>query len=335
MAYKGALMVDDEILFKSFTRCRELGALPLVHAENGDAVYLLQQEMLARGITGPEGHALSRPPHVEGEAANRAIMIAETVGVPLYIVHTSCKQAHDAIKRARDNGLRVFGEPLAQHLVLDESEYYSKDWEHSAARVMSPPFRSKDHQKSLWDGLISGSMQVIATDHCAFNLDQKKMGLDNFTMIPNGTGGLEERLKVIWTAGVNTGRLTPEEFVATTSTNAAKIYNVYPQKGVIQAGADADIVVFDPKATSTIRAANQFSALDVNVFEGFECEGMPVVTVSHGEVVYKNGSLDVERGRGRRIERKPNAPYFDAQSKWNLTTRVQGVDREVQKMQTP
>ena len=266
MAYKGALMVDDEILFKSFSRCRDLGAMPTVHAENGDAVFLLQQQLLNQGITGPEGHELSRPPHVEGEAANRAIMIAQTVGVPVYIVHTSCREAHEAIKRARDDGQRVYGEPLAQHLVLDKSVYDSRDWDYAASRVMSPPFRSKEHQKSLWDGLTSGSLQVVATDHCAFKLEQKRMGLDNFTMIPNGTGGIEERLKVLWTHGVVKGHLTPNEFVAVTSTNCARIYNIYPRKGWIGEGADADIVILDPKATSTIRQANQVSALDVNVF---------------------------------------------------------------------
>jgi dihydropyrimidinase len=226
MAYKGAIMIDDEIMFKSFSRCRDLGALPLVHAENGEAVYLLQQQMLNDGIFGPEGHALSRPPEVEAEATNRAIMIAHAVGVPVYIVHTSCKQAHEAIRRARDSGQRVYGEPLIQHLTLDDSVYQHSDWAHAAARVMSPPFRSKDHQKSLWDGLRSGSLQVVATDHCCFKLEQKRMGIDNFTMIPNGTGGIEDRLAVLWTHRVRTGLLTMNEFVAVTSANAAKIQHL-------------------------------------------------------------------------------------------------------------
>ncbi|MFO1038240.1 MAG: dihydropyrimidinase [Geminicoccaceae bacterium] len=335
MAYKGALMVDDEILFRSFSRCRDLGALPMVHAENGDAVWLLQQQLLAQGITGPEGHALSRPPHVEAEAANRAIMIAQTVGVPLYVVHTSCREAHDAIKRARDNGLRVYGEPLAQHLVLDEGEYYNRDWEYAAARVMSPPFRSKEHQKSLWDGLISGSLQVVATDHCAFTIEQKKMGLDNFTKIPNGTGGLEERLKVIWHHGVGTGRLTPSEFVAVTSTNAAKIYNVYPRKGVVQAGSDADLVIWDPQATHTIRKATHHTRLDVNVFEGMQVKGVPAVTICNGRVVWRNNSLNVERGQGQKVPRPPRADIFQAQDKVNEINRPHPVHREVHAAQTP
>ena len=210
MAYKGALMVDDEQMFASFSRCAELGAMPLVHAENGEVVAALQKHYLAKGITGPEGHALSRPPEVEGEAANRAIMLADQAGVPLYIVHTSSIEAHEAIRRARSLGKRVYGEPLIQHLVLDESEYYNKDWKHAARRVMSPPFRDKVHQDDLWNGLRAGSLQVVATDHCAFTTKQKELGLGDFTKIPNGTGGLEDRMSVLWTYGVETGRSDPE-----------------------------------------------------------------------------------------------------------------------------
>ena len=184
-----------------------------------------------RATTGPRRHAYSRPPEVEGEATNRAIMIADMAGVPVYIVHTSCEQAHEAIRRARQKGMRVYGEPLIQHLVLDETEYFNKDWDYAARRVMSPPFRSKQHQDSLWAGLQSGSLQVVATDHCAFTTAQKRSGIGNFAKIPNGTGGLEDRLPVLWTKGVNTGRLTMNEFVAVTSTNIAKILNCYPQEG--------------------------------------------------------------------------------------------------------
>jgi dihydropyrimidinase len=335
MAYKGALMVDDEVMFQSFSRCRELGALPLVHAENGEAVFRLQQSLLAQGITGPEGHALSRPPHVEAEAVTRAIMLARITGVPLYIVHTSCRETAEAIARARAAGQRVFGEPLAQYLVLDESVYRSDDWAFAASRVMSPPFRSKEHQDALWAGLMSGQLQVTATDHCAFTLEQKKLGRDNFTMIPNGTGGLEERLKILWHFGVGTGRLTPEEFVAVTSTNCAKIFNLYPQKGAIVAGADADLVVWDPAAEHTIRQKTHHSKLDVNVFEGITVKGVPKVTVSQGKVVWRDGQLDVQRGAGRNIPRPPAAPMFEAQSRWNELTRPQPVSRTVHLQQTP
>ena len=289
MAYKGALMVNDEEMFASFSRCAELGAMPLVHAENGEVVAALQKHYLAKGITGPEGHALSRPPDVEGEAANRAIMLADQAGVPLYIVHTSCIQAHEAIARARALGKRVYGEPLIQHLVLDESEYYNKDWKHAARRVMSPPFRDKIHQDDLWNGLRAGSLQVVATDHCAFTTKQKELGLGDFTKIPNGTGGLEDRMPVLWTYGVETGRLTPNEFVAVTSTNIARILNLYPRKGAILPGADADITVWDPKANKTISARTQVSVIDYNVFEGTKVTGLPRYTLSRGEVVFRDG----------------------------------------------
>jgi dihydropyrimidinase len=335
MAYKGALMVDDEIMFQSFARCRDLGALPLVHAENGEAVFLLQQQLLAQGITGPEGHALSRPPAVEGEAANRAIMIARLVGVPVYIVHTSCREAHEAIARARAAGQRVYGEPLAQHLVLDESVYGSPDWDLAASRVMSPPFRGAEHRASLWDGLAAGSLHVVATDHAAFLKEQKRMGVDNFTRIPNGTGGLEERMKVVWHHGVNSGRLTPSEFVAVTSANCAKIFNVYPRKGAVMVGSDADLVVWDPTATHTIRQATHQSRLDVNVFEGITVKGVPKVTLSRGKVVWKDGALNVTRGAGRLVRRPPQAAPFAAQAVLNEAARPHPVRRRPSPQQTP
>ena len=327
MAYKGALMVNDDELYNSFKRCAELGALPLVHAENGDVVARLQADLLARGVTGPEGHSYSRPPEVEGEAANRAIMIADMAGVPLYIVHVSCEQTHDAIRRARLAGQRVYGEPLVQYLVLDDSEYQNKDWNHAAGRVMSPPFRNKKHQDSLWAGLQSGTLSVVATDHCAFTLKQKQNGLKNFTMIPNGTGGLEDRLPVLWTAGVNTGRLTKEEFVAATSTNIARILNIYPRKGAVRAGSDADIVIWDPKATKHITAKNQVSRIDYNVFEGFTCVGGPRTVISRGRVAWEQGNFHAKAGDGTYIERPANPPVHQANAIWKGITQPKGVQR--------
>ncbi|WP_281856303.1 dihydropyrimidinase [Litoreibacter halocynthiae] len=328
MAYKGALMVEDDEMFASFKRCAELGALPLVHAENGDIVQELQQKYLAEGITGPEGHAYSRPPEVEGEAANRAIMIADAAGTPLYIVHVSCEQAHEAIRRARQKGMRVYGEPLIQHLTLDETEYFNKDWQYAARRVMSPPFRSKEHQASLWAGLSSGSLQVVATDHAAFTDKQKQMGLDNFTTIPNGTGGLEERMAMLWTTGVETGRLTPEEFVAATSTNIAKILNIYPMKGGIAVGGDADVVVWDPTISREIAVSTQKSIIDYNVFEGMTVTAQARYTLSRGEVVWAYGqNSQPQPGRGKFVRRPAFASASQALSKWKSLNTPRKIER--------
>ncbi len=327
MAYKGALMVDDDEMFSSFQRCADLGALPLVHAENGDVVAQMTAKLLAQGNNGPEAHAYSRPPEVEGEATNRAIMIADMAGVPVYIVHTSCEQAHEAIRRARQAGKRVYGEPLIQHLVLDESEYFNRDWDYAARRVMSPPFRNNQHQDSLWAGLASGSLQVVATDHCAFTTAQKRNGIGNFAKIPNGTGGLEDRMPVLWTKGVNTGRLTMNEFVAVTSTNIAKILNMYPKKGAILVGADADLVVWDPKRKKTISAAKQQSAIDYNVFEGIEVEGLPRFTLTRGQVAVTEDTVSAEQGHGQFVAREAKNPVNRALSTWKEITAPRKVER--------
>ena len=327
MAYKGALMVNDDEMFSSFPRCADLGALPLVHAENGDVVAAMTQKLLAEGNNGPEGHAYSRPPEVEGEATNRAIMIADMAGVPLYVVHVSCEQAHEAIRRARQKGMRVWGEPLVQHLTLDESEYFNRDWDYAARRVMSPPFRNKQHQDSLWAGLQAGSLSVVATDHCAFTTAQKRNGVGNFAKIPNGTGGLEDRLPVLWTKGVNTGRLTMNEFVAVTSTNIAKILNCYPQKGAILVGADADIVVWDPKRTKTVSAKTQQSVIDYNVFEGFELTGLPRFTLTRGHVAVTEGKIDAQPGHGKFVAREAKNPVNRALSQWKEISAPRKVER--------
>ena len=327
MAYKGALMVDDDTLFRSFKTCAELGATALVHAENGDVVAQMQDLYIGQGRTGPEFHAHSRPPEVEGEAANRAIMIADMAGCPLYVVHTSCKPAHEAIARARASGKRVYGEPLIQHLVLDETDYLNRDWDHAAQRVMSPPFRAKEHQESLWAGLQAGSLQVVATDHCSFTTEQKRMGRDDFRLIPNGTGGLEDRMPVLWTAGVNTGRLTPNEFVAVTSANAARILNCYPRKGTIRPGADADVVIWDPAATKTISAKSQVSRIDYNVFDGFAVKGLPVRVYLRGRLAAKDGEVLAERGWGRFIPRPPLPAPAAALRTFKAQTAPRPIDR--------
>nr|WP_314546826.1 dihydropyrimidinase [uncultured Massilia sp.] len=308
MAYKNAIMADDETLVKSFRRSLALGAIPTVHAENGELVYQLQRELLAKGIRGPEAHPLSRPPEVEAEAANRAIAIANVLGTPVYIVHVSCAESLDAIARARARGQRVYGEALAGHLVIDDSVYRSPDLEYARAHVMSPPFRAPHHQAALWQGLQGGNLHTTATDHCTFCAAQKAAGQDDFTRIPNGCGGVEERMAVVWDAGVGTGRLTPSEFVRVTSTNAAQIFNIYPRKGHVAVGADADLVVWDPLATRTLSAATQHSQGGFNVFEGRTVRGVPTHTVAAGKVVYADGDLRAERGAGRYVERPAFAP---------------------------
>ncbi len=312
MAYKNAIMCDDETLVNSFRRALELGAMPTVHAENGELVYLLQQEVVKMGITGPEGHPLSRPPMVEGEAANRAIAIADVLGVPIYIVHVSCIEAAEAIARARARGQRVYGEVLAGHLVIDDSVYRHPDFATAAAHVMSPPFRPKGHQEMLWRGLQSGQLHTTATDHCVFCAPQKAAGRDNFTQIPNGCGGVEDRMRVIWDAGVNSGRLTPSEFVAITSANCAKLFNLYPQKGCIVEGADADIVLWDPQATKTISVKTQFSKGDFNIFEGRTVRGLASHTLSQGRLVWADGDLRAVPGAGRYVKRPAFGPNFQA-----------------------
>jgi len=315
MAYKGAIMADDEILVNSFTRARELGAICTVHAENGELVYRLQQEIYEKGLHGPEGHPLSRPPEVEGEAANRAIRIAQVLDVPLYLVHTSCRDSLESISRARMEGQRVYGEVLAQHLVIDDSVYRNEDWRSAAHYVMSPPFRPAGHQDALWRGLQAGMLQTTATDHCCFCTPQKEMGKDDFRKIPNGTAGIEDRMSVLWHHGVRTGKLTPEEFVAVTSSNTAQIFNIYPRKGAIQVGADADLVVWDPNSTRTISAETHHQNIDFNIFEGMEVTGNAATTISQGKVVWADGELRSVEGAGRYIKRPPFATYYDAVNK--------------------
>ena len=327
LAYKGSLMVNDDELFASFSRCAELGALPLVHAENGDVVAEMTARLLAAGNTGPEAHAYSRPSQVEGEATNRAIMIADMAGVPLYVVHTSCEESHEAIRRARQAGKRVWGEPLIQFLTLDESEYFNQDWDHAARRVMSPPFRSKKHQDSLWAGLQAGSLSVVATDHCSFTTAQKRAGLKDFSKIPNGTGGLEDRMPMLWTHGVGTGRITMNEFVAVTSTNIAKILNTYPKKGAVLVGADADLVVWDPEKEKTITAKTQQSVIDYNVFEGKHVKGLPRFTLTRGQVAVYDGEIRTQEGHGEFVARAPNPAVNRALSQWKELTAPRPIVR--------
>ena len=327
MAYKNAIMCDDETLVNSFKRCLELGAMPTVHAENGELVFLLQREVAAMGIKGPEGHPLSRPPMVEGEAANRAIAIADVLNVPIYIVHVSCIEAAESIARARARGQRVFGEVLAGHLVVNDSVYRDPDFATAAAHVMSPPFRPQGHQEHLWRALQAGNLHTTATDHCTFCAAQKAAGKEDFAKIPNGCGGIEERMAVLWDEGVNTGRLTPSEFVAITSANTAKLFNLYPRKGCIVPGADADLVLWDPAGSKTISAKTQFSKGDFNIFEGRSVRGVPSHTIAHGELAYVQGELRAVQGRGRYLKRPAFSDNFAAAKLRAQSLELRAVQR--------
>ena len=303
MAYRGAIGVDDPELIEVMKTAKSLGALTTVHAEHGDMVVELQNKLMAEGKSGPKYHAQSRPSPIEGEATARAIMLARMTGEPLYVVHVTCTEALTAIAEARARGQQVFGETCPQYLLLDDSVYDKPDFE-GAAYVMSPPIRPKGHQEPLWGALRAGILQVLATDHCPFNQHgQKDMGKDDFRSIPNGAAGIENRLSLMYTYGVGAGRLNLHEFVDLTSTRAAKIFGLYPRKGSISVGADADLVVWDPTASSVISAKTHHHRCDRNIFEGFETKGGASTVVVNGRIQYHDGNLDVERGAGRYLKR--------------------------------
>lgn len=301
--YRGNLMLEPEKMLASFALARELGCLPTVHAENDEIIVYLQQKLLARGIGHPKGHALSRPPIAEGEATHRAIVLAGVAGAPLYVVHMSCAEALAAVTTAQEAGQEVHAESLAGHLLLDEDVYFTEDAEIAARYVMSPPYRTREHREALWQGLSDGRIKVTGSDNCTYMQAQKNRGLTDFTKIPNGSAGLEDRLRILWSEGVAKGRLTPEQFVAVTSTNAAKIFNIHPRKGVIAPGADADIVLWDPQAKHTVSAATHRQATDYSVFEGMTFTGSPRTTLLAGEVVFAQGEVTARAGQGRYIPR--------------------------------
>ena len=303
MAYRGAIGVDDYELIQVMCTAKELGALTTVHAEHGDMVVHLQEKLFAEGKIEPKYHAQSRPAPVEGEATSRAIMLARMTNEPLYVVHVTCKESVAAIAEARSRGQNVIGETCPQYLLLDDSIYDQPDFS-GAAAVMSPPIRPKGHQEPLWEALRDGTLEVVATDHCPFNLvGQKDMGKDDFRIIPNGAAGIQHRLALMYTYGVMEERLDLNQFVNLTSTRAAKIFGLYPRKGSITVGADADLVVWDPAATGTISAKTHHHKVDTNIFEGFKTKGAPTTVVVNGRVQFQDGDLRVERGAGRYLKR--------------------------------
>src|ERR671918_1160752 len=291
MAYKGALMVDDETLFRTMEVAADTGALVMVHAENGDAIDVLVQQTLAAGNTAPHFHALTRPPELEGEATNRAIQLARIAGAPLYVVHVSCREAVEPIARAREQGWDVWGETCTQYFFVDYTFLERPDFD-GAKYVYTPPPRPKEHQEVLWHAVRSDILSAISTDHCAFLWDgQKTLGKDDFSKIPNGGPGLENRLHMIHEFGVRTGRITLNRMVELLCTNPAKLFGLYPRKGTIAVGCDADLVVFDPEKRHTITAANQQSKTDYNLYEGTEVVGDVETVLLRGRVIVDGGEV--------------------------------------------
>jgi dihydropyrimidinase len=303
MAYKGALMVDDETLFRTMQVAAETGALVMVHAENGDAIDVLVKEALAAGNTEPKYHALTRPPETEGEATNRAIQLSRVAGSPLYVVHVSCREAVEPIAIAREKGWNIHGETCTQYFFVDYTFLERPDFE-GAKFVYTPPPRPKENQDILWNAVRTDTLSVISTDHCAFLWDgQKTMGRDDFSKIPNGGPGLENRLHMIHEFGVRAGRITLNRMVELLCTNPAKLFGLYPRKGTIAVGSDADIVVFDPNRKHTITASTHHSKSDYNLFEGTEVTGTPEVVLLRGNVLVENDELVAQPGIGQFVAR--------------------------------
>ncbi len=303
MAYKGALQVDDETLFRTMEVAARTGALVMVHAENGDAIDVLVKEALAAGNTAPVYHALTRPPETEGEATNRAIQLSHVAGCKLYVVHVSCQESVEPIALAREKGWDVWGETCTQYFFVDYTFLERPDFE-GAKYVYTPPPRSKENQDVLWGAVRNDILSAISTDHCSFLWDgQKTLGKDDFSKIPNGGPGLENRLHMIHHFGVGGGRITLNRMVELLSTNPAKLFGLYPRKGTIAPGSDADLVVFDPARKKTITAAGQHSKTDYNLYEGTEVTGDVETVLVRGTVVVDDGELRVEPGYGEYVAR--------------------------------
>ncbi|QQR73005.1 MAG: dihydropyrimidinase [Holophagales bacterium] len=305
LAYKGTVGIDDRDLVQVMAEARTLGATILVHAEHGEIIELLRDRMALAGLTAPRYHALSRPPETEEEATARMAMLAGLTGATTYVVHVTCAEAAAAIARARERGVEIVGETCPQYLLLDDAVYDRPDFA-GAAFVVSPPIRPRGHQTALWKALAAGTLQVVATDHCPFTQAQKAAGRDDFRRIPGGAAGIEHRLSLLWTFGVGTGRIDAHRFVDLVSTRPAKLFGLYPRKGAIAVGSDADLVLWDPGATATISAATHRHRNDASIYEGFEIEGAPAAVVARGELRYRDGQILAEPGSGRFLVRQPN-----------------------------
>ena len=308
LAYPGVLQVDDAAFFRALLGARECGALPLVHAENGGVIDVLVRRALARGETASRHHALTRPPETEAEATARAIAMAEMAGAPLYVVHLTCAAALAHVTAARDRGLPVLAETCPQYLFLSIGDYDRPGLD-GARYVMSPPLREATDQDALWRGLARGDLQVVATDHCPFTLADKARGKDDFSKIPNGAPGIETRMTLLWDGGVRAGKIDAQRFVELTSTAPARVFGLWPRKGTIAVGSDADLVVWDPEREARLSVETLHMRVDYSPYEGRVVRGGPVVVMSRGEVIVDRGEWKGRPGRGQFQKRSHGAPH--------------------------
>ena len=303
LAYPGVLMVDDATIYKAMQQTKKNGGLVCMHAENGMTIDIIVKQMVAEGKLAPKYHAFSRPAAAEGESTNRAIALAEMAGTPVYIVHLTCNDALTKVQEARDRGLPAYAETCIQYLYLSIDDISKPGFE-GAKYVFSPPVREKWHQEKLWAGLQQNDLQVVSTDHCPFNFKgQKELGKDDFTKIPNGGPGIENRVQLLYDGGVNEGRISVNRWVELISTNPAKLFGMYPRKGAISIGSDADIVIWDPEKEHTISAKTHHMNVDYSMFEGKKVKGNAETVLSRGEVIVQNNEFKGKKGRGNFVKR--------------------------------
>ena len=303
MAYPGVFLVDDATIYKAMQTAGEHGGLICMHAENGVVIDAIVKRAVAEGKTAPKYHALTRPTKAEAEGVHRAIALAEIAHAPVYIVHLSCNDALEEVTRARDNGTPAFAETCPQYLFLDDSVYEREGFE-GAKWVMTPPIREKWNQEKLWRGLQYDDLQVVSTDHCPFCFkEQKELGLNDFSKIPNGGPGVEHRMSLVFNGGVASGRISLNRFVEITSTAAAKIFGLFPRKGTIAVGSDADIVIFDPDEEMTISSKTHLIRVDYSAYEGMKVRGVTKTVLSRGEVVVEEGKYTGRKGHGSFLKR--------------------------------
>src|SRR5881396_1666854 len=311
MAYPGVFMLDDATIFRAMSRAAECGGLICMHAENGGAIDVIVRRALAEGKRAPKYHALTRPTTAEAEATGRAIALAEMAGAPVHIVHLSCNEALEKVREARNRGLPVYAETCPQYLYLSLENFDAPGFE-GAKYVFTPPLREKWHQEKLWQGLAKDDLQLVSTDHCPFCYkEQKELGRDDFTKIPNGGPGIEHRLSLVYSGGVAQGRFSMNRFVELVSTTPAKLFGLYPRKGTIAVGSDADLVIFDPHRKHTISAKTHHMRVDYSMFEGIQVTGMPDTVLSRGRVVVDGDKFLGRAGQGEFLKRATYAQIND------------------------